>query len=453
MPRLPFPTGYEGSVKLPRTWTSLVNCWSNGKGQLIGRPGIFELNTADDSARGAFEWNGSPYQVFGTSLIKITNTTTGAFSTIGTIAGAQVIETAVGFTEAVIVARGGNIYTLDKSDVLTDISGNANIKPSVDVTAINQKFVYIPADGSPAFFSDVGDAGSVQVLSFFDAEELPDKNVASFNLGNTLYILGEQSIELFSDTGESPNPFQRIPRSRINVGFIGGMLDYGDSCTFIGRETNHDRGIYQVAGGRAQKISNERLDGLLSDYTIADLGNATPARYQWDGFDVLSWTLKNDSFGFVDGKWHILQSLENNEPKPWGGGYIMQCQGEYFTAFGQKIGKLQEINTDYGENIPRIIDMGFEDPEADWFACQRAELGISQGFNGSDASVAVFMSRDNVTYGQPVYRNMANIGQYGFKLIWDYPGGLGRYQGFMGLRLYTTENLHFAADHLILDIN
>jgi len=59
------------------------------------------------------------------------------------------------------------------------------------------------------------------------------------------------------------------------------------------------------------------------------------------------------------------------------------------------------------------------------------------------------MSRDNVTYGTPFYRDLANIGQYDHKLIWNYPGGMGSYDGFMGLRLYTTEDVDFNADYLI----
>ena len=237
MPLIPFPIGLEESENLPHTRRSLTNCFNNGAGRIIPRPGITELN-ADTTrvARGTFVWNDSLYQVASTDLIKITNTTTGAFSVIGTIeASDDPIATAIGFNTAVIVVPGGKIYTLDKSDVLVTISGNSNFVPCVAVAHINGRFVFIPSDGDPAFFSDVGAAGTVQVLSFFDAEELPDLNNNVFNFDNTLYICGTDSIELFRDTGASPNPFGRIEGARISNGYIGGLIEYNDTFLFLGR--------------------------------------------------------------------------------------------------------------------------------------------------------------------------------------------------------------------------
>jgi len=261
MPRVPFPSGFKGEEELPRTSRSLQNCFNNLKGQILSRPGISQLNTTSKVARGQFVWNGALYQVVSETLIKITNTTTGAFTTIGTIAGSDVIETAIGFNTAVIVVKNasGAIYTLDKSDTIVLISGNANFVPCTSVAHINGRFVYIPFDGDPAFLSDVGAAGTVQVLSFFDAEELPDLNNSVFNFKNTLYIGGTDSFELFRDTGASPNPFARVAGARIINGFIGGLIEYNETFLFIGREKDQDFGIYAIGQGLAPKISNSRL--------------------------------------------------------------------------------------------------------------------------------------------------------------------------------------------------
>ena len=110
------------------------------------------------------------------------------------------------------------------------------------------------------------------------------------------------------------------------------------------------------------------------------------------------------------------------------------------------------INTDYGERITRIIDTSFEQEDSDHFACQSIELGISQGFNAADGSVALQMSRDNIQYGPFMYRNLGDIGEYEKKLVWNYAGGLGTYDGFMGIRFYTTEDIDFSADFIIANI-
>ena len=309
MARVNFPPGLVGDENLPRTRRDLQNCWNTGEGRIIGRPGITELNTTGFVARGQFEWNEDLYQVVSTNLIKITDTDTGAFSVIGDILGTGPIETAIGFNNAVIVVKGQFIYTLDDADVIVDISNNANFFPSVDVAHINGRFVYIPSDGDPAFFSDVGAAGTVQVLSFFDAEELPDKNNSVFNFKNTLYIGGTDSFELFRDTGASPNPFMRITGSRILNGYISGLVEYKDTFLFLGRETDQDFGIYAIGQGSAVKLSNQRIDLILSTYTQDELELAISGRFKWRGYDVATFALNRDSFAFYAGNWFRLDTV------------------------------------------------------------------------------------------------------------------------------------------------
>lgn len=523
MPRIPLPAGFEGSEDLPQTNRSLQNCFNNLKERIIARPGITQLNTTDSLARGQFVWNGDLYQVVSTDLIKITNTTTGAFIVIGTIPGNAVIETAIGFNDAVIVVKAvaGDIFTLSNSTtqiaitgvtdnggiasfthagttpavgntvtlssfvvntaynitgivtastattfeissisfgsdetgqftlVLANISGNSNFVACTDVAHINGRFVYIPFDGDPAFFSDVGAAGTVQVLSFFDAEELPDLNNSVFNFKNTLYIGGTDSFELFRDTGASPNPFQRIEGARIINGFIGGLIEYNETFLFVGREKDQDFGIYAIGQGFAPKISNERIDLILSTYDQDELAAAIGGRLKWRGYDIATFKFARDSFGYYAGNWFILDTVFDGVSKPWGGGFISQFEGQYFTAFEDKIGVFAKVNTDYGNSITRRINTAFEQEDNDFFTCQSIDLGISQGFSSTDGSVALFLSRDNVTFGQPLFRELGVLGAYDTHLIWNEGGGLGSFDGFMGVEIYTTEDVEFNIDHLI----
>ena len=451
MPRVEFPLGLEGVEDVPRTRRALHNCFNNLKGKIIYRPGITQLNTTAGVARGQFVWNGSLYQVVSEELIKITDTLTGAYSVIGAIAGTEVVTTAIGFNDAVIVVKGvaGAIYSLDNTDTLTLISGNPNFVPSQAVAHINGRFVYIPFDGDPAFFSDVGVAGTVQANSFFDAEELPDKNNTVFNFKNTLFIGGTDSIELFRDTGASPNPFIRISGARISNGFIGALIEYNETFMFLGREKDQDFGIYAIGQGYAPKASNEAIDLILSMYDQDELASAIGGRLKWRGYDIATFTLPRHSFGFYGGNWFVLDTVFDGVSEPWGGGFINQLDGKYYTAFQDKIGVFDHVHTDYGESITRIIDTAFEQQDNDYFACQSIDLGISQGYNASIGSVALLLSRDNVTYGQPMYRDLGAIGEYNDHLTWNEAGGMGSYNGFMGIRIYTTEEVDFSADHLI----
>ena len=446
------PQGFDGTEKLPKTRRSLTNCW-NAVDRLINRPGITQLSTTDKVARGQFIWNENIYQVVSGDLIKITDVSTGAFSVIGTIDSFEPIDWDVGFNTAVIIVRSatGKGYTLDKSDVLTEIT-DPQFVPSNSVTHINGRFVYVPFNGDPAFYSDVGAGGSIQPLNFFDAEELPDKNTVCFNFTNTLYIGGTDSIELFRNTGTDSLAFTRLQNGRIQNGYIGGILEYNQTFLFIGREKDQDVGIYAIAQGSAPKISNEAIDSILITYTTTELQNAVSSRFKWLGYDIATFTLARHSFGFLGGNWFILSTQSSNEAAPWQGGYINQYNGKYYTAYNDKIGRLDDINTDYGQTFEKTMDLAFESEGLLDFSAQSLTINISQGYNDAIGSVALQLSHDNVLYTEPFYRQTGAIGQYYSELTWNYSGGLGLYKGFMGVRITTTEKVNFSTSKLVINL-
>jgi len=453
MPAIEFPKGLTEVEDLPKTRQTLVNCFNDTEGHVISRPGISSI-LADTGrvARGQFVWNGSLYQVQSTELHKITNLTTGASTNVGTIAGIEGISVAIGFNDAVIVVKGGAIYTLSKADALTDISGNANFVPCNAVAHINGRFVYIPSDGDPAFFSDIGAAGTVQVLSFFDAEELPDANNTVFNFKNTLYIMGTDSIELFRDTGASPNPFGRISGARITNGFIGGLIEYNETFLFIGREKDQGPSIYALGSGLSPKISNSAVDIILANHTEAQMAAAITGRFKWRGYDIAYFTILNTTIAFYAGNWFELTTLVDNIPTVWQGGFVNQLNGTYYTAHQGKIGKLAKVNTDYGGDLERVLDLSFQHPNNDFFTVQSVEMAVSQGLNSAAATVGLAVSKNNIEFSTPVFRNLGGAGKYTSHLEWNYPGGIGTFNGFLGVRLQTRQDVQFATDQLFANV-
>ena len=440
------PQGLKGSVKLPKTQTNLINCW-NVDGDIINRPGITQLNTTGLVARGQFVWNDNLYQVVATSLIKITDLDAGTYSTIGTIAGSADIDVAIGFNTAVIIVKGGNGYTLDTSDTLT-LMVSPQFVPSDSVTHINGIFVYVPTDGSPAFFSDVGAADTIQTTSFFDAEQLPDKNTVCFNLNNLLYIGGTDSFEVFRYTGVGLVPFSRLD-GRISFGYISGILEYSDTFIFIGREKGQDVGIYAISQGTAEKLSNEMVDSVLITYTTTELKEAKSNRFKWLGYDIATFKLNNDAWGF-NGGWFELTTQVSNTTKPFDADFITHHKQKYYVANDDKIGVLADTPTDYGNNFEGTIILGFEEDAE--FSVGSLELNISQGYNSNIGSVALQLSHDNVIWSQPFYRQTGRIGEYSKQLRWEYSGGLGYYYGFMGIKITTTENINFSVSKLKVNL-
>jgi len=426
---------------------------------LLNHNDNMEFRTATASSissgvAGNFNWRDRIFQVVSENLIRIDDVITGAFTTIGTIEGSAAVDTSIGFNFAVIVVKSatGKAYTLDVDDNLVDISGNANMSPAISVANIKEITVYIPFDGDVAFFSNPGAPGDIDVTSFFDAQQLPDRNNAVFNLSDTLYIMGTDSIELFRVVTSPTLPFRSVTGARINNGFIGGLLEYGDTFLFIGKEKDQSSGIYAIGQGRAPKISNERIDKILSEHTQDELAEAIPGTIKVQGHFLATFQLRRSSFGFYKGEWFELETIFDGVSSPWGGGFIAQLNGQYFTAFQDKIGVFDEsLNTDYGERVTRSIKMIFIQEDGNWFACSRIELGISQGFNANrttgkkNKTVGLLTSRDGVLFGPEVFRDLGVIGDYQSRLIWRR---IGRFQSFMSVEFRTTQDVNFSVAYV-----
>lgn len=452
MPTLELPTGLEGTDRLPHTNRELRNMLNDGKGLTISRPGISLIADVGGVARGGFEWNGNLYYVYSQELRKFTDRETGTFSVIGTIEGPEEIDSAIGVNEAVIIVKGGKSYTLDKSDVLVDTSGNPNFVPFISVTHLNNRFIFVAADGSIVKFSEVGDGGTIDALSFFGAEETPDINKVVWVLKNYLYIGGTDSIQRFKDTGAFPVPFLTVGGS-FDVGFIGGLVEADQSVIFIGRKRGHSPGIFEVGSREAIKISNEAVDLILLTYSEFELSETIGGRINWlNSYDFETLELRRDSLLFYQGRWTPTDTVINNISRPWLGGYIVEIDNEYFSASDNRFGTFTDTNFDYGNRITRIQKSTITHPDRDNFSIASLELGVSQGFNDGEAqSVGLRTSDNGVLFGQTVFRELGLKGQYNKRLIWNDPGGLGNYEGFMAYELVTTGNLSFNSDSLIVD--
>lgn len=443
MAEVQFPYGLDGTDKLPRTIRGLENCWYMGD-RIIARPGIESLNTTSKVARGQFEYNDYLYQVISNDLIRVA--TDGTYTVIGTIAGTNLIDYAVGFNHVCIIVRGGKGYTLDIYETLTEIT-SPYFEASNSVEHINGRFVFIPSNGDPAFFSDVGNANSIQSTSFFDAEELPDKNEVTFNLKNTLYIGGTDSFELFRDTGASPVPFTRLTNGRIQNGYIGGLLEYNNSYLFVGREKDQDLGIYAISQGSAAKISNEYADTLLHTFPRVELENIVASRFKWNGYDIAAFSLPGFTLGFYGGNWFRLSTQKFDEPEEWAAGFITEYKSDYYTAYKDKIGKLADLTSDYGEGFSKSMQLAYE--TEDDFSVSMLKFSISQGATTGGA-VGIRLSKDGKLFSEPVYRDTGGSGQYDQELEWVYPGGMGYYNGFMGIKLIATGDVNFSGSKLII---
>ena len=461
---IPLPTGFKSIAEFPRLKENLHNFINIGGNRIVSRAGVSSVaNTGQGPCRGQAKFKNELYQISGTKLIRITSAyvVNDISTSVGLdISGSAECETAAGYTYLVIVAKGGRGYAYNESGTLVEIS-DPDYVDSIDVCYINGKWVFIPADGGPAFVSDPLDPTTIPATGFFDAEFQPDLNKGCENIRNRLYIFGEDTIEVFRDTGTGAQPFVRVEGAAIPAGLVAGKTRHtfeggNETVVFLGKDQDQAFGIYAVGSGAAPKISNEAVDELLNDeYTLAELETCIAQRLNWNKKDIAVFRLPRHTLCFCEGEWTFFTTVASpaeklllgQDFKAWRVKYITHCYGEYYTGDDttDDVGLLSKnTNSDYGEDIDYRIFTFFSMARGSYFTVCSAELDGLAGQITPEATIGLSMSDDGFVYGPRVYIGMGDIGVRERRVCWELMGGLGDYENFAGFQFQTTAAVELA---------
>jgi hypothetical protein len=196
---------------------------------LLSRPGLTESYTVGSgpinaifSKKGCF--NGDRFTVSNNTLYRNT-TSLGAISGTGPVS----ID---GSDNEVVVTRGGTAYSYNGTNLAAiAFPDSANVRA---VCFINGRFVFA-RDGTAKFYwSDILDGRTIDPLNFATAERQPDPLLDVIARGDILWLLGEATIEAWSNDGSTADiPFSRIEQVVFDDGTIAtGCSVLADNTIF-----------------------------------------------------------------------------------------------------------------------------------------------------------------------------------------------------------------------------
>lgn len=199
---------------------------------LLSFPGVESAAT-----RGAGPINGifQKAGLFSGDVFTVSNNTLyrGATS-LGAITGSGPVSWAASDTE-IVLTRGGTAYSYNG----TNLAAIA-FPDSADVTAvagvIGGLFLYARADSARWYWSAVLDGRTIDALDYATAESAPDKLRDIVAIGDNVYLMGEDTIEVWYITGDLNLPFSRISQRTVRIGVIatGCALEMDNALHFIG---------------------------------------------------------------------------------------------------------------------------------------------------------------------------------------------------------------------------
>lgn len=251
---------------------------------LYGTPGkeLF-CSIGAGSIRGGFSAaNGRAFFVSGSQLFEIY--TDGTSTTRGSLAGSSGNLTFAENGTQLAICDGTLMYIFTYSSNAFATVTDPDFPTSVGtVDFIDGYFVVNENSTGKFYISTLYNGTSWAALDFATAESSPDGLKAVKSAVGSLWLFGDRTTEIWSNTGGSGFPFTRLSGTRIDKGTIApySVLEIDNTVYWLGQDTQGAGVVYRATGFNPEKISTPSID-----FAIQQATNLTDVRawsYQQDG--------------------------------------------------------------------------------------------------------------------------------------------------------------------------
>lgn len=406
------------------------------------RPGSLDRDTGNvisGNIRGVGQADGhasSKVLVVDGATVRLFNPSDNSWSAMtGTLAGTDRVQMAFSEVQGAVLANG-TIYVSTGTAVAAASSANWATLLSdhgqtafTSIATIGQRL--IATYGNRFAFSTTLQFNTTTTLSYYTAENTPDALVGCIVIGSYLYLIGTESIEIWSQTGDEDDPFRPQTSSVVTRG--GVARDTIRLC---------DNGLFFVA----DDYSVRRLDGL-TPVIISEPWVARALRAE-DKADLVASVMEveNHTFYIINGlnvclcydvsigTWTVRKTYGSDTWEPT---YIIEASGNHYAA-SRSGGRFVQLSRTYTSDYkPDAATFGTHiiSEFSAHLPVLRENTPISairyEGVKGRGSAQDVFdggsismrISRDNgVTYGFWREAPLGAQGEYSTRAIWRRNG-------------------------------
>lgn len=422
---------YEGRSKnlnaqVTQNWYPVIDN-QDGKSiiALMNTPGLkqwIDLDNAGES-RGSIKWDDCLFTVIGNTLFKIT--TGGVSSNVGTLnTSSGRVYMAGGITHLMIVDGQKGYYQASGATALTEIT-DEDFPIPISVAYLDGFFIVSEYDSDSIYKSASEDASSWDGLDFASAEDQPDDVDLIHSYKRHLMLYGEETTEVFFNTGDASFPFTRVAGAVIpvGVGAAASVASGPEGMFFL--DSNHQARSWQ--GYETGVISTPQIDYQISQYDTKS--DAVGYTYTQEGHSFYVLTFPSESktwvYDITTGFWHTRSSGTRgrrhlSDWHQWfngknivGGhddGILYELDLGTYDDNGQPIKAIrtsQPVQSNRSLVFHNRLELDFE-----------AGVGLATG-QGSDPQVMLDWSDDGGhTWSNEHLVSIGKIGEYEARAIW-----------------------------------
>ncbi len=392
------------------------------------------------AVRGALEYNDLAWFVVGNTFYEVNSAGTATSrGTLNTSSGRvsmahNGLRNSANQQIMVVDGSDGWIYAND-AQTFTEIT-DADFTDSTSVVFIDGYFLFAQKDSDRFWLTSLYDGTTIDTSDFATAEGDPDDIQSLIADQRQLYIFGKRTLEIWYNSGDSDNTFQR---------YQGGFKQMGTVAKFSPARvdnniywlTRNERGHGQVAmmgeNYLPKIISTPAIDYQISTYSKID--DAFAYAYQHEGHEYYVLT-----FPTAKRTWVYDASTKQWHERGHTIGGMFPNRERYnchVFAFGEHLfGDLSNgtiykldstVGTIAGTRIPRERTTSTISNEEKRIRISSLQLDMEEGIGdpnvSTDTSMWMSWSKDGGhTYSNEIDRTAGEAGQYDIRLVWRLLG-------------------------------
>ena len=339
--------------------TRLVNCYAETTGADAKAPfavyavdglRLFSTLTGGGAVRGLFAMPGYMLAVSGQTVFRIDPS--GQATAIGGMLGSRRVMFARNTAPVpqVGIVGEGQRFVYDGTALKPISDPDLPAPNSIDV--IDTYALYGIDDGR-FFFSALNDLTSIDALNYGKAEGNADGLRRLFVKNREVWLLGELTTEIWTDTGDNLQPFQRLAGAVLEFGILAAasLAQIRTQLLFV----DHTGRVVQAERYTPQRVSTSAVERAIAG--VADPQTIEGFGYSARGHDfyVLNSPTWTWVFDLIEGQWHEQMSF----------GLTRRLWSSYCNFSGRHIvgdyaaGKLYEVHPtaldDAGATLPMLV--------------------------------------------------------------------------------------------------
>jgi hypothetical protein len=422
----------------------LVNWYMEPVDAMTGRPALYPtpgqqsfVTVGDTNTRALASMNGRTFGIVGSSFGELFSG--GTFTKYATVAldaflGGVTLNGAAG--NQALVASGSNAYSFD---LATNVLSAAVLTgEATQIGMLDGYGVAFNKHAGKFRLSDLNDFSTWDPTQFAIRTAAPDNWQAMLVNAPDIWLIGEQSGDVWYDAGTSPFPFAPRPGATFKYGIAAtfSIAAAGDSVFWLSRNAEGAGIVVRARGYVPIPISTYAVETSISTAArTSTISDAEALTFQVAGHTLyvlrfptanLTWAydLKTNLW-FELGTWNSAA----NRYDVWHPRATTYAFGKHLVG-DATTGQISVLDETYGleadgsaivrKRIPPAI------PAADGGRCfvDRFELGVEPGLGlasgqGSDPTVMIRWSKNyGKTWGSQLTRSAGAMGNYGARVFW-----------------------------------